>query len=236
MDSKKMLIAGGIGLAIALAIGGSASAATDPNAGSSSETGGEDTPTTGSGTGTGAATGFPLKRGSKGEKVRKLQQWLGVKVDGDFGPLTETALKKRTGLTYVLNAATFDALLASASTANQTQPATTIASAEQLAASLYTACLDTKNVVTTTQTQYGYPTQTTRAVSSYKTTPDYDSIQRVFAGRTDADYRVICGVFQARYGAITGGNFGHMLDHWNSTALKLYGLNAIRTKLATLGL
>ena len=35
-----------------------------------------------------------LKRGSKGEKVVILQQFLGLKQDGDFGPVTEKAVKK----------------------------------------------------------------------------------------------------------------------------------------------
>jgi peptidoglycan hydrolase-like protein with peptidoglycan-binding domain len=34
-----------------------------------------------------------LKRGLSGEPVRRLQQKLGVAVDGEFGPATETALK-----------------------------------------------------------------------------------------------------------------------------------------------
>ncbi len=35
----------------------------------------------------------PLKRGSKGKEVELLQQFLGIKVDGDFGPNTEKAVK-----------------------------------------------------------------------------------------------------------------------------------------------
>lgn len=34
-----------------------------------------------------------LRRGSKGEAVRELQNLLGIKVDGDFGPATERAVK-----------------------------------------------------------------------------------------------------------------------------------------------
>jgi len=37
-----------------------------------------------------------LKRGSKGDEVRRLQNWLGFsppQIDGDFGPITETAVK-----------------------------------------------------------------------------------------------------------------------------------------------
>lgn len=43
-----------------------------------------------------------LRKGSKGEGVKKMQAALGVKADGDFGPGTEAALKKwqaRNGLT-----------------------------------------------------------------------------------------------------------------------------------------
>lgn len=39
-----------------------------------------------------------LKRGSKGAEVRALQQKLGIDVDGDFGPKTETALLKSKGV------------------------------------------------------------------------------------------------------------------------------------------
>ena len=35
-----------------------------------------------------------LKKGSKGEDVKKLQQLLKITVDGDFGPKTEEAVKK----------------------------------------------------------------------------------------------------------------------------------------------
>jgi hypothetical protein len=36
-----------------------------------------------------------LKRGSKGQDVRRLQAMIGIKVDGDFGPKTEAALKAK---------------------------------------------------------------------------------------------------------------------------------------------
>lgn len=48
---------------------------------------------------------FPLKNGSGGEKVKKLQKWLndnhnaGLVVDGKFGPKTEEALKTHTNNT-----------------------------------------------------------------------------------------------------------------------------------------
>ena len=41
-----------------------------------------------------AASGGVLRRGSKGEGVKKLQAKLGLVADGDFGPGTEAALKK----------------------------------------------------------------------------------------------------------------------------------------------
>lgn len=50
---------------------------------------------------------FPLKRGSKGDKVKQLQRYLninyssGLVVDGDFGPKTEAALNTATGLSQV---------------------------------------------------------------------------------------------------------------------------------------
>jgi len=41
-----------------------------------------------------AASGGVLRRGSKGEDVKKMQAKLGLAADGDFGPGTEAALKK----------------------------------------------------------------------------------------------------------------------------------------------
>jgi putative chitinase len=41
-----------------------------------------------------AASGGVLRRGSKGEAVKKMQAKLGLAADGDFGPGTEAALKK----------------------------------------------------------------------------------------------------------------------------------------------
>jgi putative chitinase len=41
-----------------------------------------------------APTGGTLRRGSKGEEVKRMQAKLGIKADGDFGPGTEAALKK----------------------------------------------------------------------------------------------------------------------------------------------
>jgi putative chitinase len=41
-----------------------------------------------------AASGGTLRRGSKGEAVKKMQAKLGLSADGDFGPGTEAALKK----------------------------------------------------------------------------------------------------------------------------------------------
>jgi peptidoglycan hydrolase-like protein with peptidoglycan-binding domain len=35
-----------------------------------------------------------LRRGSKGDAVKKIQAKLGLSADGDFGPGTEAALKK----------------------------------------------------------------------------------------------------------------------------------------------
>lgn len=41
-----------------------------------------------------APSGGTLRRGSKGDEVKKMQAKLGLKADGDFGPGTEAALKK----------------------------------------------------------------------------------------------------------------------------------------------
>jgi peptidoglycan hydrolase-like protein with peptidoglycan-binding domain len=41
-----------------------------------------------------SASGGTLRRGSKGDDVKKMQAKLGLAADGDFGPGTEAALKK----------------------------------------------------------------------------------------------------------------------------------------------
>jgi putative chitinase len=41
-----------------------------------------------------ASSGGVLRRGSKGDEVKKMQSALGINADGDFGPGTEAALKK----------------------------------------------------------------------------------------------------------------------------------------------
>ena len=41
-----------------------------------------------------AAAGGTLRRGAKGDEVKKMQAALGIAADGDFGPNTEAALKK----------------------------------------------------------------------------------------------------------------------------------------------
>lgn len=56
---------------------------------------------------------FPLNRGSKNEKVTELQRILGFSgtdLDGDFGSMTETALKSFSGKTTVDSQAELDAL------------------------------------------------------------------------------------------------------------------------------
>jgi len=46
-----------------------------------------------------------LKKGSKGNEVRRLQALLDVTVDGDFGAITENALKAKKGVTQITLAA-----------------------------------------------------------------------------------------------------------------------------------
>lgn len=58
---------------------------------------------------------FPLQRGSKGQRVTRIQMLLnragaGLKEDGDFGAKTETALKTYYGVTSVADQAAFDKL------------------------------------------------------------------------------------------------------------------------------
>ena len=61
------------------------------------------------------AAAKPLKKGSKGPRVRKAQRWLGIRADGIFGPGTRRAVKafqRRHGLTAdgVVGPATWAAL------------------------------------------------------------------------------------------------------------------------------
>ncbi len=68
--------------------------------------------------GTTPASDFPLKKGSKGALVQRLQLAIGVSnlpkfgADGDFGTETQTALKAITGKTQVDNLAEIDAIAA----------------------------------------------------------------------------------------------------------------------------
>jgi hypothetical protein len=62
-----------------------------------------------------AATAKPLKRGSHGPRVVKVQRWLGVGADGIFGPATKRAVKRfqrNRGLTAdgIVGPATWSAL------------------------------------------------------------------------------------------------------------------------------
>jgi hypothetical protein len=59
----------------------------------------------------------PLKSGSKGESVKKVQKFLGLKADGDFGPGTEKAVKafqlaNKLKSDGIVDSATFKALKA----------------------------------------------------------------------------------------------------------------------------
>lgn len=54
---------------------------------------------------------FPIKKGSWGPKVKALQSAIGAKDDGKFGPLTEAALKAKTGKTEVATQAEYDAIV-----------------------------------------------------------------------------------------------------------------------------
>lgn len=68
--------------------------------------------------GTTTASDFPLKKGSKGSLVQRLQLAIGTSnlpkfgADGDFGTETQTALKAITGKTQVDSLAEIDAIAA----------------------------------------------------------------------------------------------------------------------------
>ena len=69
-------------------------------------------------TSTPPASSFPLKKGSKGELVQRLQLAIGTSklprfgADGDFGTETQNALKASTGKTQVDSLAEIDAIAA----------------------------------------------------------------------------------------------------------------------------
>ena len=77
------------------------------------------------------SSGFPLKKGSKGAKVKELQIYLlridakslpKFGADGDFGSETESALKKIMGTTSVGTQAELDAIITKANTYTKGAP------------------------------------------------------------------------------------------------------------------
>lgn len=245
-NKKKLVIAGVVGLGLAFMLNNSASAAAAT--GTSADGGGGEgdspylptptrptptkprTPTT-----TGSTTGFPMKRGSTGAGVKKLQAWLGLKADGMFGPLTETALRKKTGQPGIATAADFNALLKGASATGQQAPVT-IPNADGLATSLFQACFVARTIPKMGGDMRSPKVIGQSVVWSFRETPDYATINSILSGRSDNELRIIGGVFNAKYAKLSWPRFGAVLDHWNGTALKLYGLYAIRTRLGVLGL
>lgn len=68
---------------------------------------------------------FPLKLNSRGQYVRNLQQWLGLKIDGIFGAGTLSALKKRTGQSQIDSLEQLNYLLGNAGAPAAGAPAAT---------------------------------------------------------------------------------------------------------------
>ena len=95
------------------------------------------------GTSSGSGDGFPLKKGSKGDNVRQLQQALISKygssilpkygADGDFGSETQNALKKK-GLPTIVSESTFNVITQGGGGADKS-------SLSSLAQKLYTAAM-----------------------------------------------------------------------------------------------
>jgi len=72
---------------------------------------------------------FPLQKGSKGQRVTRIQMLLnragaGLKEDGDFGAKTEAALKTYYGATSVADQSAFDKLYRQEAAKNHVKPAT----------------------------------------------------------------------------------------------------------------
>jgi len=125
-------------------------------------------------------TGFPLKKGSKGEKVRQLQEALVAKhgpsilpkygADGDFGTETVNALKKA-GLPALIDFSTFHVIVQGTGAA----PADATTTGNELSAAVFDNNFkDTLN-----------------ALKKMKSTDDYSAANEVFK-----QYRLVGGVRQ----------------------------------------
>lgn len=103
---------------------------------------------------TSPSSDFPLEKGdTDSDSVRALQRILGVKVDGDFGPATLSALQAFAGTSTVANQAALDALNAKKSAAQNS--AASMSRAQQL----FSTVQDGKThdiIVTTPTVAYGY--------------------------------------------------------------------------------
>ena len=112
-----------------------------------------------------ATDSFPLKRGSRGSRVTKLQQALaktspGIAIDGQFGSQTASALKSA-GYSEIVDEALFNKITSSTSLTVVFNPAA-------LASSLYTA------------TQARNLDQALSILKQLKTTADYSSVNEYY--------------------------------------------------------
>jgi hypothetical protein len=218
MKTNQLLLAGALGLGVYLLT--SDSTAASPTGQNADTEGGGDTPEIPAGPSrprkpappAAPQTGFPLRRGSRGEAVRKLQTWLGVSADGVFGPATERALRQRAETTSVASQVVLNALLGNSKPT--AKPAALTLLAKAVGGAVFT---------------------TVGGKTTYRQSPDVAMLKRTLEGRSDTALRMVLGAFKGVYAnTIDKGNLAKVLDFWGVNALNRWGLYQLRVRIGKL--
>lgn len=135
---------------------------------------------------------FPLKLGRKGQYVRNLQQWLGLKIDGQFGAGTQAALKAKTGQVQVDSLEQLNYLLTGKSAAATPAAPATVppnwAELDRIFRAFWTVQPKFTNVV------------------ALRTFADKDALLAVLKPKTDAQLRAFIVQYNSSYKAWKGVN------------------------------